>query len=74
MDAAIKHFKDAGYEDDAYVLTQIRRNPGEHGSKLKDVIQNPSLYETIEPLGYAEALALLLDLGLFVLLLLVQFH
>ena len=41
----------------------MKKRPGELAAKLKPVIEN-SLFEATKPLSLAEALALLLDIGL----------
>ena len=58
------NLSDAGLNDDAFVLKKIKKEPGDVATKLRHFIENPKLYEQDEPLSPAEALALLLDVGL----------
>ena len=64
LETAIHKFKEAGLEDDAYVVKQLQKNPGELAAKLRPAIENPELLEHNEPLSPAQALAMLLDIGL----------
>ena len=64
LEAAIIKFKEAGLEDDAFVIKQLKNNPSELAAKLRPAIENPDLLEQNEPLSPAQALAMLLDVGL----------
>ena len=64
LDAAVIKFKAAGLEDDAFVLKEMKKRPGELASKLKEVIKNPEVFEKDDPISPAQALAMVLDIGL----------
>ena len=62
LETAIHKFKEAGLEDDAFVVKQLKKIPGELAAKLRPAIENPELLEQNEPLSPAQALAMLLDI------------
>ena len=64
LETAIHKFKEAGLEDDAFVVKQLKKIPGELAAKLRPAIENPELLEQNEPLSPAQALAMLLDIRL----------
>ena len=64
LDAAVIKFKAAGLKDDAFVLKAMKKSPWDLATKLKEVIENPEKFEKNEPISPAQALAMVLDVGL----------
>ena len=64
LEAAVIKSKAAGLEDDAFVLKAMKKSPGDIATKLKEVITNPEKFEKNDPISPAQALAMVLDVGL----------
>ena len=55
---------ESGLDDDAYVLKQMKKQPGDLAANIRHFLENPKQYQQDQPVTLAEALALLLDIGL----------
>ena len=55
---------ESGLDDDAYVLKQMKKQPGDLASNIRHFLDNPKQYQQDEPVTPPQALAMLLDIGL----------
>ncbi len=54
---------ESGLDDDAYVLKQMKKQPGDLASNIRHFLENPKQYQQDDPVTPAQALAMLLDIG-----------